>query len=203
MKNKKLKKFSLQKFVNEKLGSSLNHVKESRNFIYSIILIFLFFGIVGFFIQLPQDVTAQILNYFKELVNQTKGFGLVEMVLFLFNNNSLSSFMGLFFGFFFGIFPIFNAVINGFVLGFAAKFSVSENGILSLWRLFPHGIFELPAIFISLGLGVKFSTFIFKKDKFSYFKEYLEKSFWCYLMIVIPLLVAAAIIEGILIFSGI
>ena len=40
------------------------------------------------------------------------------------------------------------------------------EGILVLWRLLPHGIFELPAIFISLGLGLKLGTsLISAKDK--------------------------------------
>ena len=34
-----------------------------------------------------------------------------------------------------------------------------------LFRLLPHGIFELPAIFISLGLGLRFGMFIFQKEK--------------------------------------
>jgi len=200
MKSKKLKGFS---FFEDKVKLSLDYIKESKSFIYVAISIFFLFSILGFFVPLPQNLSNEILQYFRSLVLETKGFGVFEMILFLFSNNSVSGFMGLFFGFFFGIFPILNAILNGFILGFAAMFSVSEGGILSLWRLFPHGIFELPAIFISLGLGIKFSTFIFKKKKFNSFKEYFEKSFWSYITIILPLLVIAAIIEGILIVLGI
>lgn len=203
MKNKIKKNFSLENFIDEKFNLSLSYIKESRKFIYSIIVIFFFFALIGFFVPLPTDVATAVLNYFKDLVGKTKGFGLFEMISFLFSNNSLSSFMGLFFGFFFGIFPVLNAILNGLVLGFAAHFSVTENGVLSLWRLFPHGIFELPAIFISLGLGVKLSTFVFKKKKADAFRDFLEKSFWSYVLIVLPLLVIAAIIEGTLIYLGV
>jgi len=52
---------------------------------------------------------------------------------------------------------------------------VQTDGFLSLWRLLPHGIFELPAVFISLGMGLKIGMFIFQKKKL----ELVEK---CFLM---------------------
>jgi len=199
----KNKKFSILGLINEKLDSSFEYIKDSEKFIYFAIGVFSFFAIVGFLVPLPPDVSKQILDYFKKIVEETKGFGLVDLIAFLFSNNSASGFMALFLGFFFGIFPFFNAVVNGIVLGVVANMSVSENGVFSLWRLFPHGVFELPAIFISFGLGLKFSTFVLKKNKLETFKEFLEKSFWSYLLIVIPLLIVAAIIEGTLIYLGV
>jgi len=67
---------------------------------------------------------------------------------------------------------------------------------LTLWKLFPHGIFELPAVFISLALGMKLGTFIFQKKKMNSFKDYLWNSFRIFIFVVIPLLVIAAFIEG-------
>lgn len=199
----KNKKFSILGLIDEKLNYSFEYLKDSKKFIYFAIGIFSFFAVVGFLVPLPPDVSKQIIDYFKKIVEETKGFGLVDLIAFLFSNNSASGFMALFFGFFFGIFPFFNAVVNGMILGVVANMSVSENGVFSLWKLFPHGIFELPAIFISLGLGLKFSTFILKKNKLETFKEFLEKSFWSYFLIAIPLLIVAAIIEGTLIYFGV
>ncbi len=196
------KKFNLEKFVEKKFKDSLEYIWDSRSFIYSIVGVFFFFSLIGFFVPLSEAFSAQILEHLRELVGRTRGLGTIEMILFLFNNNSLSSLMGLFLGFFFGLFPIFNAILNGFVLGFVAELSVSEYGILSLWRILPHGIIELPAIFISLGLGLKFSTFIFKKEKFKAFEKFFINSFFSYLFVVLPLLVIAAIIEGVLITLG-
>ncbi len=196
----KKKNFNLFYFIEEQYKISFKYILESKNFIYSVIGLFLLFSLIGFFIPLPDSLSLQILNYFKELVEKTKDFGLVEMILFLFNNNSLSSLVGIFSGPIFGILPFFNTIMNGFVLGFAAQISVTQNGISSLWRLFPHGIFELPALFISLGLGLKFSTFIFKKKKLETFGIFFLNSLSAYFFVVLPLLVIAAIIEGILIF---
>ena len=69
-----------------------------------------------------------------------------------------------------------------------------------LWRIFPHGIFELPAVFISLGLGLKLGTFIFQRNKLKAFAEFFWNSLRVFLFIVLPLLIIAAIIEGSLIF---
>ena len=104
------------------------------------------------------------------------------------------------FGVLLGIFPIIAAIANGYLLGFVASISVGNVGFLVLWRLLPHGIFELPAIFISLGLGLKFGTFIFQKRKLESFKEFFWSSLRVFLLIVIPLLVIAGIIEGSLMF---
>lgn len=174
-----------------------NYIKESKNYIFGIIFIFLLFALLGFFIPLPEEIKIVIIEYFKEIVKETEGFNSIEMTFFLFQNNVLASFLSLVLGIIVGIFPVINSILNGFVLGFASKLSVVENGIFSLWRLFPHGIFELPALFISLGLGLKLGIFIFKKEKT--FKESFKKSIKTFIFIVIPLLIIAAIIEGILI----
>lgn len=157
---KSVKKKSLKKSQNKNsffLGFDevKNYLKESRRYVYVIIGLFLLFTLVGFFVPLPQEIKNQLIQYFDALVNRTKGFGPLEMILYLFQNNVFASFLGLLGGVLFGVFPFINGIMNGFVLGFAANLSVINNGVFSLWRLFPHGIFELPALFISLGLGVR------------------------------------------------
>ena len=103
-------------------------------------------------------------------------------------------------GILFGIYPLFATIANGFILGFVASISVSEVGFLVLWRILPHGIFELPAIFISFGLGLKIGSFIFQKKKFKSLKNYSLNSLKVFVFIIIPLLIIAAVIEGALIF---
>jgi stage II sporulation protein M len=207
MGNKKKQKNSVGKefksSIERQYEIAFEYLKESRNFIYFTIAVFFLFVLLGFFVPVPEPFRSQILNYFESLVVRTKDLGIMDLIAFIFSNNATSGFAGLFFGFVFGIFPFFSTILNGFVLGFASNVSVSKDGILSLWRLLPHGIFELPAIFISFGLGIKFSTFIFAKRKWKTFLGFLEKSASVYFFVVLPLLVIAAIIEGTLIFLGI
>ena len=54
-----------------------------------------------------------------------------------------------------------------------------------------------------VGLGIKFGTFIFKKNKKDAFKEYLINCLRVFIFVIIPLLIIAAIIESsLIIFLG-
>lgn len=189
----------MKKFFIENYSKSFKYIRESRNFIYSALIIFFVFSIIGFFVPPPEIIEQQILTFIQELLERTSGMGLSELTGFIFLNNIKSSFMGIILGFFLGLFPLFAIISNGYLLGFVSSVSVDVMGIFILWRLLPHGIFELSAIFISLGLGLKFGTFIFQKDKSESFRKYLWDSLRVFLFIVIPLLAIGAIIEGILI----
>ena len=179
---------------------SWSYLKESKNFIYFIIAIFFFFAFIGFFVSAPALIEEQILNFIKELIKKTEGMSQLELINFIFLNNLQSSFFGFVFGVFLGLFPLIAVTFNGYILGFVASLSVKNGGVLTLWRIFPHGIFELPAVFISLGLGLKFGTFIFQKKKLKFLSYCFFNSLRVFLFIVIPLLLIAAFIEGTLIF---
>jgi stage II sporulation protein M len=111
----------------------------------------------------------------------------------------MASLIGLFFGVVFGIIPLYLAVLNGYVVGFVSKIAIQQAGISSLWRLFPHGVFELPAIIISLALGLKLGFFLFSKNPNKEFIKRLILSLKTVFFIILPLLVIAALIEGSLI----
>ena len=178
---------------------SWKYLIESKDFIYLIIGLFFVFAIVGFFVPFPESIIEKISELIKELLEKTEGMNQIELINYIFLNNLKASFFGMIFGILLGIYPILVAVVNGALVGFVASIVVAEEGIFSLWRLLPHGIFELPAIFISLGLGLKFGTFIFQKNISKSFKKYFWNSLRVFLFIVLPLLVLAAIIEGSLI----
>jgi len=189
---KRGKKFSLANEYKE----SWKYVKESKIFIYFAIAIFVFFLALGFFVPAPQPIYDQIMNYINGLLTQTKDLSQFQLITFIISNNVQNTFLSIALGIVLGIFPIINTMINGYMLGFVSLMSVNNGGLITLWKLFPHGIFELPAVFISLGLGLKMGVFIFKKEKLKTFKNYAVNSFRVFLLIVIPLLIIAGIIEG-------
>lgn len=186
---------------------------DSREFIYIAILVFFIFAALGFFFEdlidlffravFSINLNDKIVLYLKDILEQTVGMNQTEITGFIFVNNLQSSFMGLVFGIAFGVFPLFALVLNGYLLGFVAMLSVKTQGIFVLWRILPHGVFELPAIFISLGLGLRLGLFLFRNEKKMNFKQCFFHSLKTFLIVVFPLLVIAAIIEGLLIaFSG-
>jgi stage II sporulation protein M len=191
-------KFSLKEEYKESWG----YIKKAKNFIYVAIGIFLFSSLIGFFITPPEIISEKIFEFIKNLLAQTEGMSAGRLISFIFFNNLQSTFFALIFGIFFGIFPAITAFANGYLVGFVASIASQEGNILELWRLFPHGIFELPAVFISIGMGLKLGTFIFQKDKIKSFKDYFLNSVRVFLLVVLPLLIIAAIIEGSLIALG-
>ena len=194
----KRKKFSLKK----EYIKSWNYLKESKKFIWIVIGLFLTFALIGFFIPVPEILSKQIFEFIKEILGKTESMSQGQLIKFILLNNIQSSFLGMVFGVFLGIFPVISAIANGYLLGFVANFVIQENGIFSLWRIFPHGIFELPAVFISFALGLRIGASVLNRKKFSKFNENFISCLKVFVLIVIPLLIIAAIIEGSLIFLG-
>ncbi len=188
-------------------------IKKIKEHIYSAILIFAIFGVIAFFFHdlinsgiksaFGINLTDKILNYIEIILMETEGMSQAQLTGYIFLNNVQSAFMGVVLGIFLGIFSIFAAVFNGYLLGFVGIISVKAESIFVLWRILPHGIFELPAIFISLGLGLKLGSFPFSNEKNKSLKKWFINSLRIFLLIVIPLLIVAAVIEGGLIALGI
>jgi uncharacterized membrane protein SpoIIM required for sporulation len=161
------KKFDLK----NQYQQSWEYIKESRNFIYITLIIFLLFAFIGAFVPAPEFLEQQILEFIEELLRKTAEMSQGELMSFIFLNNLQSSFFGMIFGIALGIFSAITSVSNGYLLGFVSSRAAYEEGIFVLWRLFPHGIFELPALFISTGLGLKLGfPFIYR-----YFKYYWKR----------------------------
>ncbi|MBM3228505.1 stage II sporulation protein M [Candidatus Pacearchaeota archaeon] len=198
MKEKKRK--NSKSFLEKNYIKSWNYLLESRNYILIILGFFMLSVLIGALIPAPEILEQQILKFIENLLSKTEGMSHLELINFIFINNLQSSFLGMIFGIFLGIFSAIVCGVNGYILGFVIARSVQISSIFVIWRLFPHGIFELPALFLSLGLGLKLGTFIFQKNKLLSLRNYLRESLRVFLFIVIPLLILAALIEGSFIF---
>jgi len=199
--------------IKNEYKKSWKYLKESKNYFWIISGIFLFFIFVGF--VFPVFFVDEIFEVLKNLINQTENLSGLGLILFIIFNNIGTSFIGIILGFFLGIVPIFVSLVNGYVLGFVARLAVEEGGFGVLWSLAPHGVFEIPALIISLGIGLKIGksvldVFVFAvKDlfKIKYKKKSLEGNIKnnlvgglrVFVLVVVPLLIIAGIIEGLLI----
>lgn len=175
----------------------MRYLKESKGYIYAISLVFLAGILAGFIFYGQFSFLEEIL---KELMLKIRGLGLWETIGFILQNNAQSAFLGLFLGILLGIFPVINTISNGIILGYVMKGVFISGGISEFWKILPHGVFELPAIIISLALGLKLGMFVFSKKRKEELLERLKNSFFIFIFIVLPLLIVAAIVEGILIF---
>jgi stage II sporulation protein M len=213
-KNKKTKKEGIKKriirfikeskkwdyFIYENFILALKYLKNLKNYLWFSFILFFLAILFGFFFPLLfQDAIKDLVA---SLIEKTSGMNNIELIQFILLNNLKASFFPLVLGIIFGIYPILSLIINGYVLGFVAGKTVAVGGILVLWKLFPHGIFELPAVLISVSLGLKLGMFLFLykgKNKGREFIKWLKDSLRVFLFIVIPFLIIAAIIEGSLI----
>jgi stage II sporulation protein M len=200
MVRKKSVKKVRKNFIYKNFKLSLAYLKKSKNYVWFSFALFTLISIFGYFF--PVFFEEQVMQIIENLLNQTTGLNGFELITFIINNNMMSSFYGLILGIFFGIIPIGVILINGYVLGFVANKAVESGGILVLWKLLPHGIFEIPAVMISIGLGLKLGMFFFVyhgKDKRKEIFKWIVDSLRVFFFIIIPLLVIAGIIEGSLI----
>ena len=196
MKQKKKKGFFKKHY-----SLSWLYIKESKKFIWFVVAVFILSALLAVVFQ-PPEIVELIQKFIEDLLARTDGLNIWQMTLFILDNNLKSSFFAMMGGIVLGIFPIITSFSNGYVLGFVAQRSVEAVGVASLWRLVPHGIFEFPALIFSLALGTKLG-FFFLAGKGKIKKEFmkrLEGSLRVFLFVILPLLIVAAIIEGILIF---
>jgi len=175
---------------------ALNYIYGSRNYIYSMVIIFVIAGLFGYFNASKLGMLDEII---KKIIERTEGLSGIGLIGFIFWNNLQSAFFGFLYGVILGIFSIFTALANGVMIGYVMEKAVSSMGFMQTLKLLPHGIFELPAIFIALGIGFRFGMFIFSKHKMKDFRKGFFEGLNVFVFIIIPLLLIAAIIEGSLI----
>mgnify|MGYP002725781718 CR=1 FL=1 len=175
-----------------------NFLKKSKWYVITALAIFCAFILVGF--VAPIFFVDQINAIIQEIMLATEGLNGPEITAYIFFNNLQASFFAIIIGTLFGIFPIIASIFNGYLIGFVMRFAVEENGIFILWRLLPHGIFEIPAIILSIGFGIKLGSNLFKKEKkWESLKKDFKESMRFFIFVILPLLIIAAIIEGTLI----
>lgn len=139
---------------------SYNTLKEIKNQLYLVIAIFFIFVLLG--LIFPNFFSEQINNLMKELTEKASTLNGLGLIKFIFFNNLQASFTSFILGMVYSIFPIVIAAFNGYILGVVSNTVIAHVGILELWKLLPHGIFELPAIFISFALGISIGLTFFK-----------------------------------------
>ncbi len=246
---KKKRNSGLVGFVNSNFKLTRNYLRETLYYVLFVFVLFLIIGVFAFFY--PFLFQEQILKIIKNLIEQTAGLSPIGLTGFIMYNNIKTAFFAVLFGVMLGIIPLSITVVNGYVLGFVANQAALVEcdfvspfclaGVSVLWKLLPHGIFEIPAIIISIALGVRLgislvaNCIVFYNRKIGKFslgfliilsmifffiafpivfimtlvneglrKRFLENfgnSLRVFILVVIPLLVIAGLIEGFLIWS--
>jgi stage II sporulation protein M len=164
------------------------YLGEIRPFAYFTVVVFLMSAMIG---VLYPGATTTLLATFREFAQTLRGQGAEGLILAIFIKNASTTAMAILLGAIFGVLPFFSAVGNGLLLG-----GIALQHPEHLWRVIPHGLFELPAVFIAWGAGVWIGMWLFHRRPVAVLVERLRKGMQVFVAVVIPLLVIAAIIEG-------
>ena len=186
----------MKNFLIDNYSKCLKFLIECRWYNVFVTGIFSLLFLIGF--TFPVFFRAEIIVFIEELIELVEGKGLIETFFFIFFNNLKATFFAIILGVSFGILPLFVAITNGYLIGFVSREVAMIEGISALWRLFPHGIFELPAVIFSIGIGIKIGVdlLIVKKNKKERLKINYIEGLRFFLFVVIPLLLLAGIIEA-------
>jgi stage II sporulation protein M len=168
---------------------------------YLLFVIILFIGAIavgymGFMSETFNESLAWLqqlsegIEDFTELYPSWLIFLMFFIVIFL--NNAFTCFLNILTGPLIGIFPLFSAVLNGGLLGWLAK----EEGLIVFLGIVPHGMFELPAYFISVAIGLRLAREVFKRKDERQLRLKLGEGLRVYLILIVPLLLVAAFVES-------
>jgi stage II sporulation protein M len=138
-----------------------------------------------------------LISAMKGMARHISGKGTLMIIVSIFFRNSLSAAISVIAGPLLGIVPALGAVTNGLLLGAVLSHLTGPERIHAMLLLVPHGIFELPAISIAWGLGIWQGIWYFETSRKQTFRERRRKAFHSFFIVILPLLLVAATIEGI------
>jgi stage II sporulation protein M len=123
-----------------------------------------------------------------------------QLAIAIFLNNSVKTLIALLLGILFGVVPTVFLLANGVALGVALSLSIQSRGIWhSLLSLLPHGIIELPAVFLGMSIGLLLGVHAFKRlrgrsETPVSTEVYLGVRY--FFAVILPLLLLAALVEA-------
>ncbi|MCZ7383395.1 MAG: stage II sporulation protein M [Candidatus Methanoperedens sp.] len=171
-----------------------------RKYVLAVTVIFIAFLIIGVLVSITNPEKS---TYYIELFKKTFGWitqlNPFERMLEIFKNNAVNSLLALVLGIGLGFVPFFLIAVNGLFLGMVAEVFSTEKGILFvLAAVLPHGIIELPMVFLSAAIGLRLGyemIRVLKGERTNLKQEFLQ-GLWFYLVRILPLLFVAAVIES-------
>jgi len=163
-------------------------------FVGSIVL-----GYMGFQSELFSEPLEWIQELSENIKDSTQEYPswLIFLAFFvvIFLNNAFACFLDIILGPLIGIFPMFSAFINGGLLGWFAQ----KEGLIVFLAIVPHGIFELPAFLLSAAIGLRLGREVLKRKSERHLKKELGDGLKVFVILILPLLLIAALIESVLI----
>jgi stage II sporulation protein M len=190
----------------------LQGLKAEKRLILIVAVLFFVSSLIGFLYadsilafckKNKIDLFAQFANMIQQFQKDKTYHNAFSMIFF---NNLQASLVMIASGITFGLLPILLISFNGFLLGIVlsvASHSAGQNPLqLFVTHILPHGIFELPAVFLASALGLRLGILIIRslflqgnKEAWKQFAFRLQSL----LVLITGLLIVAALVEAYLI----
>lgn len=168
---------------------------------YALLMAFIFFVflVVGYnsassFPSMAETLRESFSSRFASIMTMNPLF----IMLAIFLNNAFLSLLFLVLGLALGILPVLFIAFNGYIIGVIVYLIAQERGLLFiLLGLLPHGILELPMVFLSAGIGLRLGYQVFSAliGRPTQIKREFKEGLIFYFRWILPLLLVAAIIE--------
>lgn len=183
------------------------YIKNLKNYLLFLAILFAISFIEGY--SLPQNYpqeAKEIVANFKDSFGPVVEAGGIRMFIFIFLKNTTALFFAAALGIFGGIVPVLSIFSNGFLIGLVGFYATEKiSWTVFILALAPHGIFELPAFFLSAAIGMKLGVaalrkiyyFLRKKSagNIKSFREEFSSAARFFIEVLVPLLFIAALME--------
>ena len=190
------------------------HVEEMKEFFrtklrivpWIISAVFLIFSFVGFALySAAPEQAEQLISTFTEVIDQAGVIseeGTIRIFPLLLNNWRAMVFCILYGLIPFIFLPVTAAISNASLMGILAAHYYHNGQSMALFfaGILPHGIFEIPALILSVSLGTVLCfymvLFLFRHKKAVPMLELCTNILRTLLLVIFPMIVLAAIIES-------
>jgi stage II sporulation protein M len=170
-------------------------IGEKKRFLISTAVLFLLTSALSQ-VKVPglERALSEAIDAMRGMAHNLHDGTVLYVIGTIFLHNAVAAFIALFAGALIFLIPISMVIANGYLIGYVMIPRLSEIG-----KLIPHGIFELPALALACSYGIWLGFWPFNGGKIETIKHRIKQSAAIYFLVVIPLLLIAAIIEGSLI----
>jgi uncharacterized membrane protein SpoIIM required for sporulation len=179
--------------LKHQLATAWSTLRQAR---YGILIVLLVYGASC----MAGGVFADSLAFFQRaaagLADKFEGKHGADFILSLFLHNLVATYITMCLITLWGFFPMVNAIANGLILGWIVVTATGPSLADAAVMLVPHGMFEWPAMMIAWGVGLwRGALYRFGSDPGTYVLRW-KQSNRVFFLIVLPLLLLAAMIEG-------
>ena len=168
-------------------------ISDAKKFILFSFVVYALGIIVGY--SYLNDVQV-IRDEFIELYENYHDRSYFIFVSKIFIHNAVVAYISMRLGILFGLLPAISGMASGISIGWLFANTKSLHWLKLLLILAPHGLFEMPAMFIAWGIGFWRCKMLFVPNYEKVSKENVRKIHKIFVTLILPLLVLAAVIEG-------